>query len=179
MSLGIRRCGLLLSALLTGAGLCAAPTKPPDPAWAKMLIQVKSTLDDTLQPCYFWAPEAAKTNAVPLVVGLHTWSYDRFNQQETYLPLCKQYGWALLLPEFRGPNLATNPLKCEACGSRVARQDVIDAVRVVCAESIIDKQNVFLDDVTPEDLERELKVKVHALEIDGGVFLDAVLEQEF
>ncbi|MBR4991841.1 MAG: DUF512 domain-containing protein [Clostridia bacterium] len=42
-----------------------------------------------------------------------------------------------------------------------------------------DKQNVFLDDVTPEDLERELKVKVHALEIDGGVFLDAVLEQEF
>ena len=42
-----------------------------------------------------------------------------------------------------------------------------------------DKQNVFLDDVTPEDLERELGVTVHPLEIDGGVFLDAVLEQEF
>ena len=42
-----------------------------------------------------------------------------------------------------------------------------------------DKQNVFLDDVTPEDLEKELGVAVRALEIDGGVFLDAVLEQEF
>ncbi|MBR6573390.1 MAG: DUF512 domain-containing protein [Clostridia bacterium] len=42
-----------------------------------------------------------------------------------------------------------------------------------------DKQNVFLDDVTPQDLERELGVSVHPLEIDGGVFLDAVLEQSF
>ena len=42
-----------------------------------------------------------------------------------------------------------------------------------------DKQNVFLDDVTPDDLERELGCTVRALEIDGGVFLDAVLEQEF
>ena len=42
-----------------------------------------------------------------------------------------------------------------------------------------DKQNVFLDDVTPQDLERELGVSVHPLEIDGSVFLDAVLEQAF
>ena len=41
-----------------------------------------------------------------------------------------------------------------------------------------DKQNVFLDDVTPDDLEQALGVTVHPLEIDGGVFLDAVLEQE-
>ncbi len=39
-----------------------------------------------------------------------------------------------------------------------------------------DKQNVFLDDVTPDDLERELGVKVCAVDIDGGVFLDTVLE---
>ncbi len=39
-----------------------------------------------------------------------------------------------------------------------------------------DKQNVFLDDVTPDDLERELGVTVHAVDIDGGVFLDTVLE---
>lgn len=41
-----------------------------------------------------------------------------------------------------------------------------------------DKQNVFLDDVTPDDLERELGTKVRALDIDGGVFLDAVLEYD-
>ena len=40
-----------------------------------------------------------------------------------------------------------------------------------------DKENVFLDDVTPEDLERALDVTVHAPEIDGGVFLDTVLER--
>ena len=40
-----------------------------------------------------------------------------------------------------------------------------------------DKENVFLDDVTPEDLERALGVTVHAPEIDGGVFLDTVLER--
>lgn len=39
-----------------------------------------------------------------------------------------------------------------------------------------DRQNVFLDDVTPEDLERELGVKVLPVEIDGGTFLDTVLE---
>ncbi|MBQ7492489.1 MAG: DUF512 domain-containing protein [Clostridia bacterium] len=39
-----------------------------------------------------------------------------------------------------------------------------------------DKQNVFLDDVTPADLERELGVKVIPVEIDGGTFLDTVLE---
>ncbi len=39
-----------------------------------------------------------------------------------------------------------------------------------------DKQNVFLDDVTPEDLERELGCAVRAVDIDGGVFLDTVLE---
>ena len=40
-----------------------------------------------------------------------------------------------------------------------------------------DKEDVFLDDVTPEDLERALDVTVHAPEIDGGVFLDTVLER--
>lgn len=105
-------------------------------------ILVRSSLDGTLQPSLYYHPQTDRP--VPLVVGFHTWSYDRFNQQETYLPLCKQYGWALLLPEFRGPNLSTNPLKYQACGSRLARQDVIDSVRDVCAESVIDKQNIFL-----------------------------------
>ena len=39
-----------------------------------------------------------------------------------------------------------------------------------------DRQNVFLDDVTPEDLERALDCRVQPVEIDGGVFLDTVLE---
>ena len=105
-------------------------------------ILIPSSLDRTVQPSLYHHPETDEP--VPLVVGLHTWSYDRFNQQEHYLPLCREYGFALLLPEFRGPNLADNPLKTQACGSDLARQDVIDAVRHICAESAIDPERIFL-----------------------------------
>ena len=105
-------------------------------------IQVKSTLDGTLQPSLFFRPRS--DIPVPLVVGLHTWSYDRFNQAENYLPLCEKYGWALLLPEFRGPNLASNPHCADACGSLKARRDILDAVDHVLRTSAIDYDNIFL-----------------------------------
>ena len=105
-------------------------------------LQVKSSLDGTLQPSLFYHPQTDVS--VPLVVGLHTWSYDRFNQLETYLPLCRQYGWALLLPEFRGPNLATNPQKHDACGSLKARRDILDAVEYAARIAPIDSRNIFL-----------------------------------
>ena len=105
-------------------------------------ISVRSTFDGTSQPSLFFHPGPAR--AVPLVVGLHTWSYDRFNQEKTYLPLCEKYGFSLLLPEFRGPNLATNPKKSEACGTLLARRDVIDAVKFVCENCAVDENNIFL-----------------------------------
>ncbi len=105
-------------------------------------ILIRSSVDGTLQPSLFFHPGEGET--VPLVVGLHTWSYDRFNQEKTYLPLCEKYGFALLLPDFRGPNLTTNPKKNEACGSELARQDVIDAVKFVCENYAIDRDNIFL-----------------------------------
>lgn len=105
-------------------------------------ILIGSTIDHTLQPSLYYQPDGSES--VPLVVGLHTWSYDRFNQVENYLPLCRKHRFALLLPEFRGPNLDSNPRKNEACGSAKARQDVIDAVRHVCAISAIDRDNIFL-----------------------------------
>ena len=105
-------------------------------------IQVESTLDGTLQSSLFFRPSTDVP--VPLVVGLHTWSYNRFNQADNYLPLCEKYGWALLLPEFRGPNLASNPQKRDTCGSRKARRDILDAVEYVCRTSAIDRGNIFL-----------------------------------
>ena len=105
-------------------------------------IQVKSALDGTLQPSLFFRPQTEAP--VPLVVGLHTWSYDRFNQTENYLPLCEQYGWALLLPEFRGPNLTSNPHRHDACGSLKARRDILDSVEYVTRTSAIDYENIFL-----------------------------------
>ena len=63
----------VLAAGLQAAAAKAPKTKKPEPFGNDLLVQVKSTLDGTLQPCWFWAPEKANTEAVPLIVGLHTW----------------------------------------------------------------------------------------------------------
>lgn len=105
-------------------------------------ITVKSTVDGSSQPSLYYHPETG--TPAPLVVGLHTWSYDRFNQRDNYLPLCRKYGYALLLPEFRGPNLETNPFHADACAGAKACRDVIDAVRYVCAAYPVDPKNIFL-----------------------------------
>ena len=105
-------------------------------------ISVVSTLDGTVQPSLFFHPGGDEP--VPLAVGLHTWSYDRFNQVKNYLSLAEKSGFALLLPEFRGANLVSNPEHADACGSRLARQEVIDAVRFVAENYPVDRGNVFL-----------------------------------
>lgn len=94
-------------------------------------IFVESSLDGSREPNLFWMPTEGPAEA--LVVGLHTWSADRFNQAKDLLPLCRKRSWALLLPEFRGPNLTTNPRAREAGGSALARRDIVDATRDVLA----------------------------------------------
>lgn len=105
-------------------------------------LEVISSIDGSAEPNLFSFPRGKVR--VPLVVGLHRWSYDRFDQRDELLPLCQARGWALLLPEFRGPNLASNPRVEEACASELARQDIIDAVDHACAEYPIDVDHVFL-----------------------------------
>ena len=78
------------------------------------------------------------------VIGLHTWSFDRNNQLVALLSFCRKRGWALLLPEFRGPNLTSNPRARQACASRLAKQDIIDALEQVLKQYPIDKNKVFL-----------------------------------
>lgn len=107
-------------------------------------IAVRSTVDGSKEPSLLYIPETAHEKTVPLVVGLHTWSYDRFNKMDAYLPFCKSRGWALLLPEFRGPNLRTNPRGPEACGSLCAISDILDAVNFVMETGYADFSRIFL-----------------------------------
>ena len=104
-------------------------------------ILISSSIDNTKQPSLFYKTEADNR---PLLVGLHTWSTNRFNQRDKLLPLAKKHGWNLLLPEFRGPNLDTNPNGREACGSRLAKQDIIDAINYVIENYSVDKDNILL-----------------------------------
>ena len=105
-------------------------------------IEVVSTIDGSPEKCLFYYPEGEI--CAPLAVGLHTWSYDRFNQENDMLPFCAKRKWALLLPEFRGPNLDGNPRAFQACASLKARQDVLDAVSFVKRACGIDSSNIFL-----------------------------------
>lgn len=107
----------------------------------KQEIVVKSTLDGTMQPSLFYKASKGKR---PLLVGLHTWSFDRFNQIENMLPLAEKHNFNLLLPEFRGSNLQSNPNCALACGSEFAKQDIKDAIDYLIENEDIDSENIFL-----------------------------------
>ena len=104
-------------------------------------ILVKSTLDGSLQPSMF---HRARGTGRPLLVGLHTWSFDRHNPIKIMLPYAEKYDFNLLTPDFRGSNLDTNPRCREACGSTLAKQDIKDAIDYVIHEFDVDKDNIFL-----------------------------------
>lgn len=101
-------------------------------------LQIPSSIDGSLEPSLF----AEGNDNAPLLVILHTWSADRFNQEKR-VDLVKERGWHLLLPEFRGPNLVSNPRASEACGSELAQQDILDAVAFVRANYKVGEQ-IFL-----------------------------------
>ena len=104
-------------------------------------LLIPSSLDGSLQPSLFYRASAPNR---PLLVGLHTWSYDRFNQIDNMLPFCEENDFNLLLPEFRGKNTPKNPHCTEACGSMLARTDVKDAIDYVVKNEQADAENVFL-----------------------------------
>jgi len=105
-------------------------------------IWVSSSLDESLQPSLFYKSDAIGKR--PLLVGLHTWSFDRFNLINIMLPLAERNGFHLLLPEFRGANLKSNPNFRKACGSEYAKRDIKDAIDYLLATEDIDKDNIFL-----------------------------------
>ena len=103
-------------------------------------ILITSTVDHTEQPSLFYF---AGEN-MPLIVGLHTWSHGRDNQIKNMLPYAEKYGWNLLLPEFRGANLKSNPYCRQACGSQLAIQDILDSIEYVSERYKFDREKIFL-----------------------------------
>ena len=105
-------------------------------------IRVISSVDGSEEPSLFYAAQGDQPR--PLLVGLHTWSYDRFNQVGAMLPVAKSMNYNLLLPEFRGANKPDNPRCTEACGSPLAIADIYDAIEYVKKSYPVDEDNIFL-----------------------------------
>jgi poly(3-hydroxybutyrate) depolymerase len=102
-------------------------------------VEIPSTKDGAVQRALFWTPRSSgDPESVPLLVGLHSWQ-GKFTQENGYLALAKEHGWAVVLPDFRGPN--DNP---NACASELAVQDVLDAVEYAKKHAPIDPRRVYL-----------------------------------
>ena len=127
-----------LSALFCCAVLAVAAAEPRlAPA---RLVRVESSLDGSLCPCWFYAPETGGKE-VPLVVALHTWSQDwrQLKHYRTVLDFAVRNGWAMVGPDCRGPNV-----RPEACGSDLAVTDIVDAVEYAQANARIDAARIYI-----------------------------------
>ena len=142
---------LVLAAVLAGTagaedvGFVAARSVWPDKdlsAWKPLEVRIRSTADGSLQPAFFHLPTARRPGEkVPLVVFLHTWScaYTTLDPAAWGINEAEKRGWAFLYPHFRGPNWTP-----AACGSDLAVQDIVDAVRWAIAQGDIDPDRVYL-----------------------------------
>lgn len=99
-------------------------------------IRVPSTIDGTLQPSLFIP--AVSNSARPLLVYFHPWRHGYDTDSTRWQEEARLHDWHFLAPHFRGPNK-----RPEACASRVARQDVLDAIEVVDRNHLIDRDRLY------------------------------------
>jgi pimeloyl-ACP methyl ester carboxylesterase len=123
------------------------PAKLPTPSEQraeaeKLAVRILSSIDRTEQLAIWYCPESAAAETpgkgVPLLVFLHSWS-GGFEQGVSYIGLAKKMGWALVAPDFRGPNS-----KPEACASELASQDILDAVGYATKHARIDPARIYI-----------------------------------
>lgn len=112
----------------------------PPKGWPEGVREIRypSSADGTEQPALFYAPQSDEP--VPLLVGLHTWSYDYLNPAGApYAQWCIEKGWAFIYPDFRGPNR-----RPEATGSELVVKDLISAVEYAKKTAKVDPRRIYL-----------------------------------
>jgi hypothetical protein len=123
---------LVLLLALVSANLAAAE---------RSKVTVTSSIDGSRQPCYLVLPSSylKQPAPVPLLVSLHTWSGGVEQRNAAMEAEAERLGWIYLFPHFRGAN--QHP---DACGSRIAQQDILDSVDWACREYQVDKRRIYL-----------------------------------
>lgn len=108
-----------------------------------VLGETVSSLDGERQPLLHWAPPNAADQPTPLLVFLHSWSSDYQQDNSKWLNACAARNWIWLHPNFRGINQSP-----KACGSRYARQDVLDAITFAKQQWNVDPQRIYVAGVS-------------------------------
>ena len=154
---GSRDCviGVLVAAALI---LCAAGffvreayavELPEHPNYTLAEVSVVSSVDGSEEPVIIGHPADVKpgernVEARPLLVGIHSWSTNRFSSTAQQSKQAAERGWLAVFPEFRGPNLRGNARATEAGGSLLAQHDIIDAVEYMKANFAVDEDRVYI-----------------------------------
>ncbi|MBX3441743.1 MAG: alpha/beta fold hydrolase [Planctomyces sp.] len=124
---------IALVAMAANTSTAAEPEARP----GLLTIPVPSSIDGELQTCRLHVPDGDGPR--PLLVFLHSWSADVAQDNSRWVDLALERGWIVLLPDFRGVN--NRP---EACGSRLARQDILDAIAWTIERHAVDRGRIYL-----------------------------------
>lgn len=100
-------------------------------------ITYPCSIDNSLQPAFRLLATGSAPR--PLLVALHTWSWNFEKGVERYVELCRVKNWHLIYPDFRGPN--NRP---ESCGSDLVVADITDAAIYMQREYAVDPARVYL-----------------------------------
>jgi acetyl esterase/lipase len=103
-------------------------------------VSIPSTHDGALQPVRY--VEAPGKNR-PLLIALHTWSFDYTQCAADYFRRCGERDWHCIFPNFRGPNRTP-----DSCGSPAALTDIRDVLDWAFEQFSVDHRRVFLAGVS-------------------------------
>ena len=138
-SAGQQRLCVLLLMSLAGIFVCSENAAAAEPLPPLTEVKVTSTVDKHQQSVTLWVPDKAATEAVPIFVYLHSWSGDYTQDNSIWQAEAVRRGWIYLHPNFRGRN--DHP---EACGSALARQDILDALSYAQQKYRVDPERIYL-----------------------------------
>jgi len=115
--------------------------KPAPKGWPDEIktINYPASSDKSQQPML--VRTAKSREKCPLLVGLHTWSggYTQAGGEVVYARWCMENDWHFIHPDFRGPNM-----RPDACGSKKAVQDIIDAIEYMQKNHNVDPDRIYL-----------------------------------
>lgn len=100
------------------------------------VIELKSSLDNSLQKAYFY--KSKSTEPKPLLVSLHTWS-GNYAQKDELAALSKNKDLNYIHPDFRGVNWTK-----DACCSDLALGDIDDAIDYAIKNSNVDLSRIYV-----------------------------------
>jgi len=113
------------------------PFPVPAPVPELLMTEIASSMDGQLQRARYWEPEAPGPH--PILVSLHSWSSDCMQDHSEWLREAVARQWVFIEPDFRGVN--DHPA---ACGSPLARQDVLDTLDWAIHRGNIDPERIYL-----------------------------------